>query len=415
MIITSPLIKIPAVRTKGLTLLEIMAVITVVGILIVIAIPRINGMRDEANIIKAKEELDTIKAALQSYYINHRAFPSSSPAITADVLTSAVPQIVDHVFYDPFGATPTSEYQYTASDDGQYYAVYSLGLGRTGLPGIVASNGSVTLPGDAIVLSNGELVGKTGDDNGCDAGQTKCSENCVNTTSDVSNCGACEISCYEGQTCNSGNCTPGALGQRCSSGSDCDSQYCNNSRCGTGANSSPCNSNDDCQKFCGSNMLCGGQTSVDPCSSNDDCQDGYCSQNGCSDGSILSPCISGAQCKSTYCNVINNECSNGESGKDLCISGAECKSHYCNTNRDICSEGNDGDECNSPEDCKSGVCSGNLCIDEVGIKNCMNPSECRSNYCNNLTNLCSNGNTNDGCWSGADCQSTRCVNNLCAE
>jgi len=63
-----------SVRNKGFTILEILVVISVIAILIGIAIPRFKGMQDAANAIKAKSELRSIQAAIESYISVYKVY-----------------------------------------------------------------------------------------------------------------------------------------------------------------------------------------------------------------------------------------------------------------------------------------------------------------------------------------------------
>lgn len=125
-------------RKKGFTIIELLIVISVIAILVGIALPRFKGMKDEANIAKAKGELTSIQAAVESYWTHHS---NVYPANIAAALTGAVPQILAVVPYDPFGATSTTAYGYVTA--GQYYVIFSAGPN---------GNGTVSVT-DAGVLS----------------------------------------------------------------------------------------------------------------------------------------------------------------------------------------------------------------------------------------------------------------------
>lgn len=115
-------------KKQGFTILEILVVLAVLAILIGIAVPRIKGMQEQANITKAKSELKTIQLAIESYRMNHGSYPEYSEDnffhLTETLLVNERPQIVPGRMVDPFGV---SEYLYAISDDKNYYAVLSLG------------------------------------------------------------------------------------------------------------------------------------------------------------------------------------------------------------------------------------------------------------------------------------------------
>ena len=342
-------------KNKAFTLLDILIAMTLTVILIAISIPGVKAIQDEVRISKAKGELKTLKTALESYYMHTSpaSYPPASSTVSASSLVHANPQIVDTPLYDPFGATPTTEYQYAVSADGQYYAIYSLGPKRTGSSGTVTANGSVTLPGDAIVVSNGDFVGKTGGSNGCSTGQTNCSGSCVDTASNNSNCGACNIVCSGGQTCSSGTCsTPGF---------DCSGvSNCNGHGTCAGVNTCTCNSGwvgKKCDHQTGPNAL------GVACSSGLDCQSGFCRE----------------QCSSEGC---NNVCTNGSNGAS-CVFGADCEGGYCVNDQCSAQAGILGDGCSDNDSCESGFCTGftGNCSDHKIGSNCYAASDCLSNHC----------------------------------
>jgi len=115
---------------KGFTIIELVIVISVLVILIGIAIPRMKGMQDSTKIAKAKAELQTIQAAVESYYtFNNNQYP-------LDIGTSLIntnPQIISSIPTDPF-YNPNVEPSigaggggYLYSTSGSYYVIVSEG------------------------------------------------------------------------------------------------------------------------------------------------------------------------------------------------------------------------------------------------------------------------------------------------
>jgi len=137
------------VSKKGFTILEILVVLSVIAILIGIAVPRLKGMQDQANISKAKAELRALQAAIVSYYTNTspNAYPPTSTTVGATYLTTATPQIISSPLYDPWGATSTTEYKYVLSSNGKYYVIGSVGPNGT--------IGSCFAAGTEIMLATG--------------------------------------------------------------------------------------------------------------------------------------------------------------------------------------------------------------------------------------------------------------------
>ena len=96
-----------------------------------------------------------------------------------------------------------------------------------------------TYDGTKCVLAV-EVCGNGIDDNGdgkidegcaptCGAGELLCGATCVNTSTDVKNCGGCNLVCDVGSACVSGLCkapAPAPDGSACQVGADCQSGYC---------------------------------------------------------------------------------------------------------------------------------------------------------------------------------------------
>ena len=130
---------------KSFTIIELLVVISVLGILVAIAIPRIIGMQQNSNLTKANNELNTLRAALESYrtFDTSHTFPPTTTTIGATYLSVATPKMVD-VLYDPFGATSTTEYNYLCSSNGKYYVVWSVGIPGSLQPTAISNTGDIS-------------------------------------------------------------------------------------------------------------------------------------------------------------------------------------------------------------------------------------------------------------------------------
>ncbi len=141
-------------KKKGFTLIEIVMVIAVIGILLGLILPRFSGMQQEGNIAKAKAELRTLQAAIESYYgHNNGVYPTTGNFKKS--LEAATPNIVKTVPVDPFNAS-SKAYVYKLSGNKQYYVIYSVGPKGNGKAS-VANSGTVseTNATSCIYVSNG--------------------------------------------------------------------------------------------------------------------------------------------------------------------------------------------------------------------------------------------------------------------
>lgn len=134
-------------KNKGFTILEILVVISVIAILIGIAIPRFQGMQMEANIIKAKSEMRTIQAAIESF----RNQAGTYAGVNIAALEGATPQIINADMANPFIG---GDYGIDLSTDNLYYVVYA--ASATGGVAEVANTGAVTKTGSVYCLTNGD-------------------------------------------------------------------------------------------------------------------------------------------------------------------------------------------------------------------------------------------------------------------
>jgi len=144
---------------KGFTLIEMLIVMAVVSILIAIIIPSYRGMQQDAWHAKAEKELQTMQAAVESFYRHNNRYPDA----IAD-LTTASPRILTKLLDDPWKTVDAGNGKYTygyfigdTNNFGPYYVLYSksidgidntVGRGPEGAPPVFY------VDGDDIVLSN---------------------------------------------------------------------------------------------------------------------------------------------------------------------------------------------------------------------------------------------------------------------
>lgn len=134
---------------KGFTILELLIVIAVIAILVGIALPRFQGMRQEGYIAQAKGELRTLQTGVESIRIHTGAYPTDLAN-----LTTATPNIIGNIMpADPFSSN-SANYGYATSGD--YYVIYSVGPNANGTAS-VANNGHISETNGAscIYTTNG--------------------------------------------------------------------------------------------------------------------------------------------------------------------------------------------------------------------------------------------------------------------
>jgi len=67
---------------KGFTLVELMVVVTVIAILVTIAVPNFMGAITRAKLSKAFAEMRNLGNAIEMFWIDHGAYPTSSSDLT---------------------------------------------------------------------------------------------------------------------------------------------------------------------------------------------------------------------------------------------------------------------------------------------------------------------------------------------
>lgn len=108
----------------GFTLIEMLIVIAVIVALASIILPSFKGMQEEGDMVGAKGEVNTIKTALESFYMhNSYQYPSYLTQ-----LLSAQPRIINEMPEDRFNRP--NNYNYQTPTTG-YYVVWSNGPDRT--------------------------------------------------------------------------------------------------------------------------------------------------------------------------------------------------------------------------------------------------------------------------------------------
>jgi type II secretion system protein G len=71
-------------KRKGLTLIELLIVVIILGALAAIAIPRITTSATTAKINACKTNVDTLNTAIEMYRVDSSSYPSGLTDVTAD-------------------------------------------------------------------------------------------------------------------------------------------------------------------------------------------------------------------------------------------------------------------------------------------------------------------------------------------
>ena len=114
----------------GFTLIEIMVVILIIGLLALMVVPRLRGVADRAKRTKAQADIQELKQALDRYYLDNGAYPTSDQGLQALVNPPTAGRVasnyeqggyIEKLPSDPWGN------QYFYQSDGSSYALKSFG------------------------------------------------------------------------------------------------------------------------------------------------------------------------------------------------------------------------------------------------------------------------------------------------
>ena len=128
------------IATRGFTLIEVMVVLVILGILATLVVPRIMSRPDEARIIAAKQDINSIGQALKLYRLDNHAYPTTDQGLQALVTKPTAPPAppnwktggyLDRLPKDPWG----NEYKYLSPGVKNTNDVDIFSLGADGLAG----------------------------------------------------------------------------------------------------------------------------------------------------------------------------------------------------------------------------------------------------------------------------------------
>jgi general secretion pathway protein G len=122
--------------TRGFTLIEILVVVVILGILAMIVVPRVMEEPGRARVVRAKQDIASIVAALNIYKLDNFVYPTSEQGLEALVTKpSGQPeapnwsQRLDRVPKDPWG------HPYAYQHPGQHGEIDVFSYGADGKPG----------------------------------------------------------------------------------------------------------------------------------------------------------------------------------------------------------------------------------------------------------------------------------------
>jgi general secretion pathway protein G len=121
---------------SGFTLVEMLVVITIIGLIVGLVGPRVLNYLSESKVKTAKIQIESFSAALDLFYLDNARYPSSSEGLAALVQRPAVAPTWNGPYIksgsvppDPWGHA----YVYRAPADHAPYEIVS--LGSSGQPG----------------------------------------------------------------------------------------------------------------------------------------------------------------------------------------------------------------------------------------------------------------------------------------
>src|SRR5882724_8118971 len=137
-------------RARGFTLIEIMVVITILGILAALIVPRVVGRTDDARVAAARQDIASLMQALKLYRLDNSRYPTTEQGLRALIEKPAAEPVPNNwkqggylerssLPKDPWG----KEYQYLSPGLKGEIDVFSFGRdGQSGGEGPDADIGS---------------------------------------------------------------------------------------------------------------------------------------------------------------------------------------------------------------------------------------------------------------------------------
>ena len=133
-------------QQSGFTLIEVIVVLVILGSLASIVVPNVISRTDQAQIVKAKQDIRALESALQMYRVDNFQYPSTDQglqALTEKPTTGAEAKnwqaggYIKKLPKDPW----QNEYQYISPGENGEFDIYS--LGADGRPGGTEANADI--------------------------------------------------------------------------------------------------------------------------------------------------------------------------------------------------------------------------------------------------------------------------------
>lgn len=120
---------------RGISLIEILIVVAIIGILAAAVVPNLMSRPDEARVVAAKQDLSALSQALALYRMDNLSYPTQEQGLQALVSKPVMDPIpgnwkpggyLRRLPQDPWGG----DYLYLVSPDGQDVEIQTLGADR---------------------------------------------------------------------------------------------------------------------------------------------------------------------------------------------------------------------------------------------------------------------------------------------